>query len=65
MNKFIIEYESGNRSLSACVVTNQTITNIQEMIESGYYKMLCFELEDGKDNYILIKADKIVVIINC
>ncbi len=62
MNKYIVNYESGSKSISVYVVSKLSIVQLKEIIESRYHKMLEFKLLDGDDSYILIKTDKIVFI---
>lgn len=62
MNKYIIEYKNGERNTSVSVVDTRNITQITEVIESNYSRMMTFELEDGKNNMISIRNDSIIAI---
>ena len=62
MNKYIIEYKNGERNTSVSVVDTRNITQITEVIESNYSRMMTFELEDGKNNMISLRNDSIIAI---
>lgn len=57
--KYIIEYISGKDIKSASVITNRSMVQLTEIIESGNVKMMIFELEDGKNNTIALRTESI------